>query len=56
LLKPVGYTCVFSSQLTGHRIPAARDICTQRRGTFADLLTAYTCILPAATQATRSTN
>jgi hypothetical protein len=48
-LNPVGYTCVFSPlQLNGHRTPEARTICTGRRGTFVNLLTAYSCVLPAA--------
>jgi hypothetical protein len=54
-LMPVGYTCVFLTPDPDHRIPEARNICTNRGGTFTDADLVYTCVLPLGTQTVRIT-
>jgi hypothetical protein len=57
-VTPVGYACVFNIlSPADRRVVEARNICTDRSGTFVNLLPAsYACVLPATMQATRSTS
>lgn len=53
-LSRLAYECVFLNPFSNHRIPEARNVCTQRGGAFVVLPSVYSCVLPNGMQAVGS--